>query len=231
MKQLLEELRLYWWKRAYKKIWNVSPYKENLTFSTKTEDDSNRLAAFIYKNIQPGKNKVVLDVGCGNGNLGRRVFGDCDLVVQTDYSFNALRLIKKGETSPNISVLQSEVNNLPFKEDTFDYIFLYSIIHYSGSLENANKWIMSMFRLLNNDGKLYIGDVPILKKLYRELRYRINKIRTLNHIKYFFAEFMQVSFSVDNFLDIGGIAQLKIIPQPEYLKFSKWRVDIIIQKL
>lgn len=230
MNKLLEKARLSWWKRAYKIIWKNSLYKENITFSTKTQEERDSLVSFVSGNILSEGCKAVLDIGCGNGNLGEVVFRNCDMLIQADYSFNALTTARKRGSSPKRCMLQSDAGNLPFKDNTFDYIFMYSLLHNSGSMENARRWISSAIRLLKNEGRIYIGDLPLKKKLYRELRYRIKKVRSLDELKYFFAEFMQISFSIDDFLDFSEVVQLRVIPQPVYLKFHRWRVDIEIQK-
>lgn len=233
MRRILKELRLYWWRRAYNKVWNSLALKDkNIVCPSKNEEDCYRLAEHVSTKLQLQlhKCKIVLDVGCGNGNLGERIFKDSNLLIQTDYCFNALKFIKRSEGSLKKYVLQSRIGNLPFKDSTFDCIFLYSVIHYAGSSENARSWIRLVLRLLKDGGRLYVGDVPIKERLYQELKYRIKKVRSLNDIKYFFAELMQISFLIDDFKDIECVEELKIIPEPSYLKCSKWRVDIEIQK-
>lgn len=230
MSYLLEKSRLWWWKRAYRKIWASSIFKERMTFSTETEDASQKLISFITNNINPESGGIVLDLGCGNGVLGEKVFKNCDLLIQVDYSWDALKSIRNTKGYAKRYILRSDANSLPFKGLIFDYIFAYSLIHYCGCTENAKRWIKSLIALLKDGGRLYIGDVPIRKKLFRELKYKLTNLRTLSKIKYYFAEFIQVSFSLDDFLNIEDIARLRIIPQPWYLRFSTWRIDIEIKK-
>ena len=230
MTQIIEKARLSWWNRAYNKIWNASTYNDSVTFATSDEESTKRLVSFIYNNIKPLKGWVVLDVGCGNGVLGKRIFRDCNILVQTDYSFGAVKLIKDKSNTIKRYMLQSNAGNLPFKEGVLDCIFAYSILHYSGSGENAKRWIRGMLSLLKSEGRLYLGDVPMRKKIYKELMRRATKVRSINHIKYYFAEFMQNSFSANEFLEIEDIAEVRLIPQPKYLRFNSWRIDIEITK-
>lgn len=231
MKKFLEKIKLLWWRRAYKKIWHESTFKNNISFSTETLNDFNLLNKFIYNNLQPNSFEYVLDVGCGNGNLGKEVFKKSKILVQTDFAFEALKLANINHGNLKKIILQADASCSPFKNNKFDCVFLYGVIMCLGSLENAKAWIRNALNLINENGIIYIGDVPIKRMLFRELKRKIKKIRTLSDIKYYIAEFLQVSFSLEDFLDIKEIGQLRVFPQPEYFKFSTWRVDILIKKI
>lgn len=230
MSWLLSKLRLYWWKRSYSKIWSKSIFINRPTFSTDNEDEASELALFLNKNIAPEKDWVVLDMGCGNGKLGEAVFRNCKMLIQADWSFNALTMAQMKSFPPKRYMLQADAGNPPLKYNSFDCIFMYSLLHNSGSIGNARRRISLAISLLKDGGRIYIGDVPLKNKLYREFRRRIKNIRSVEQIKYFFAEFMQISFSLDDFLDFSEAERFKIIPQPAYLKFHRWRMDIEIQK-
>ena len=90
MNKLLEKVRLSWWNRAYNIIWKDSLYKKNITFSTNTQEERDYLVSFLSGNILSKGCKAVLDIGCGNGNLGEEVFKNCEMLIQADYSFSAL---------------------------------------------------------------------------------------------------------------------------------------------
>lgn len=226
----LEKSRVFWWKRAYKKIWDRIFFDGNMTCSTGTAQATEQLVDYIAANIKPQKGTAVLDIGCGNGVLGEKVFKNCGLLLQVDYCPEALKLVNRTNGVIKKYIMQANIADLPFRKNIFDYIFIYSVIHNAGSLENAKSWIKNILPLLKDSGRLYIGDVPIAKKLRKEMSQRLKHIKTLDHIKYFFAEFMQNSFSIDDFLGLEGIKQLNIFPHPEYLKFHRWRVDIEITK-
>src|SRR3989338_3960637 len=157
MMRFLEKIRLYWWKRSYKKIWDASIFKDRITFSAGTKEDADKLIFFLRDCIDRKEVKIILDIGCGNGVLAERVFSECDLLIHTDYSFGALKLIRTNNSLARQYVLQSDVGNLPLREGMFDYIFAYSLLHYSASTENAKKWIKNMLALLKKGGKLYLG--------------------------------------------------------------------------
>lgn len=229
MRHLIENFRLYWWRRAYRKVWSDPLIKNSPTCSTKTEAEAQGLSSFIRGNLDLDKIKTVLDVGCGNGKLGDRIFKEAQALIQTDYCAEALGGIDLA-ANPKKDVIRSEAGKLPFKDNIFDCVFLYSLIHYAGSLRNAKYWIIDMLRLLKRGGVLYIGDVPIRKMLRKRLKQKLFKIRNLDDIKYYFAEFTQYAFSVDDFLGIDGVGQLRVIIHPRYLRFHTWRLDVEIKK-
>lgn len=231
MIRLLEKLRLFWWARAYNIIWSGLCLKDsNIVSSTRNDDDSYRLASFIAGRVPLDRYRTILDIGCGNGRLSERIFKSFDLLVQTDYSSGALKFIENPKSSVRKYIIQSEVMHLPFKGNTFDFILLYSVIHYAGSLSNAKNLISSAINLLKDGGRLYIGDVPIKKKLNKKIWHRLITARSIKDIKYFFAEFMQISFLIDDFINFEGVSELRIISEPDYLKFHESRVDIEIIK-
>lgn len=226
----LEKFRLYWWKRSYRKIWESSLFKARKTFSTETKEECDDLVRFVSGNLKYNNDSVVLDVGCGNGNLGEKVFGNCGLLVQTDFSFGALKTIDTGKGNQKRYIVQSDAGGLPFKEGVFDYIFMYGVILNAGSVKNTRVWLEKAIRLLKQGGRLYLGDVPIKERLYRELLSRFKKIRSFNDLKYFFAEFMQVSYALKDFSHIAEVGHIKVFEQPPQVIFSRWRLDIEIER-
>lgn len=76
------------------------------------------------------KNKkgLILDSGCGSGRNFLNVDG---LIIGTDFSEKMLRLARSRVKKENLNavLIQSDVLNLPFKDNSFDSIFLSSILH------------------------------------------------------------------------------------------------------
>ena len=95
------------------------------------------------------RNKLVLDAGCGEGrfswllgNLGAKK------VVAVDFSNAALSRAKyQSANQSKIIFIKADLNNLPFKENTFDLVISFGVIHH-------NKYPEKLFHKLSKFTKL-----------------------------------------------------------------------------
>lgn len=108
---------------------------------------------------------VVLDLGCGRGDLvyaaamaGHQVYG-------IDYSEAAIGIAKKRleicspEIQKRVTLAAMDAKNLQFPDNTFDYIFALDIV------EHLHQWELviayqNLFRVLKHDGKLIVHTSP-----------------------------------------------------------------------
>jgi ubiquinone/menaquinone biosynthesis C-methylase UbiE len=105
---------------------------------------------------------LLLDVGCGSGafsirlaKLGFQVFG---LDINLKMIKKAFQLAK--ENSLNADFLQADARMLPFKDDTFDYLFCGCILHHIP--KHIPAFIKESRRILKNDGEIFIFEPNIL---------------------------------------------------------------------
>jgi ubiquinone/menaquinone biosynthesis C-methylase UbiE len=144
---------------------NTDSYVGNFSFEwkihNKTQIDSankNTLSknTFIEKtgiDLKHLKNKLVLDVGCGTGrfmevvhNAGAEIIG-IDLSYAVDVAFDNFGLKK------TVHIIQADVFNLPFKENTFDIIYSIGVLHHTVDTEKAFKHLPV---LLKKNGRISI---------------------------------------------------------------------------
>jgi len=105
-----------------------------------------------------GKDKIMLDAGCGAGHwsiagsfLNKNVYG-IDLTPKyLDYA----RALKKGLLRQNLELAEGRIENLPYKDDFFDYVICYSVWMFT----DKNKTLEEFYRVLKPDGRLYIGSI------------------------------------------------------------------------
>lgn len=119
----------------------------------------------IKKKLAVKKNISLLDIGCGCGLLSNFLIKfylkNRLLIYLCDISEVILNLKKKFKK--NINFIPSEFLKYNFKNNKFDRILIYSVIHYSN---NPKNFLKKAFDLLNNKGIILVGDIPNIDKKY-----------------------------------------------------------------
>lgn len=109
----------------------------------------NQLKRAIAISRYINKEDKVLEVGCGDGNILETV--DSKKVIGTDIS---LGMIMQGmKKYKKINFVNSDAENLPFKQNSFDKIIISEVLYY---LEDAEKCIKECSRCLKKNGKVVI---------------------------------------------------------------------------
>ena len=98
------------------------------------------------------KGKTVLDVGCGYGGYSLELAKVAKIVVALD-----LNIVKKLSTTKNIIQVRADATNLPFKDNTFDFVFCSSLIEH---VQNQDKFISELYRLTKPNGFCYLSFPP-----------------------------------------------------------------------
>ena len=98
------------------------------------------------------KGKRILDAGCGKGRFSKILLEMGAEVVGFDISEKLLNETKKIN---NGSFLLGSVTSLPFKEESFDFVFSVEVIEHVPATEVA---IKEMTRVLKRRGKIVVID-------------------------------------------------------------------------
>lgn len=105
-----------------------------------------------FDNIQLDEEKALLDAGCGSGLFlsmasarGAQVFG-------IDAAKGLLEVTRK--RLPQVSLLNEDLEALPFKDETFDVVTAFNSLQYAGSFSNA---LAEARRVTKKNGKLVVG--------------------------------------------------------------------------
>lgn len=112
------------------------------------------------------KGKYVLDVGCGSGRWTKYVCQKAAFVEAIDPSsavFAAAKLLKEQK---NVRITQAEAEAIPFKDETFDFVFSLGVLHHipdtAKALENCvhkvkkgGYFLVYLYYALDNRGFLY----------------------------------------------------------------------------
>jgi 2-polyprenyl-3-methyl-5-hydroxy-6-metoxy-1,4-benzoquinol methylase len=138
-----------------------------------TKNELRRLRESVVKEIEGGDDgAIVLDVGCGNGWVSKKLIPAGKRVISMDISptnpLNAITMLPH----QNHAGLVADGFYIPIKGDSIDYIIAAEILEH---VTDPAKLIQSLVRLLRIDGKL-IMTTPYNEKIEYFLCVHCNKL-------------------------------------------------------
>lgn len=130
------------------------------------------IAEEICKKIRPKDNSVLLDIGCGDATLLKKLASSIPIehtvkllgvlptreeLIKVKENLFADQKIKKND----ISIMGGRAEALNLPDSYCDYIICNSVLHGSGqTLENVNSAIKEFSRISKVGCQLYIGEIP-----------------------------------------------------------------------
>lgn len=117
------------------------------------------MAKWGFSHINPSENADVLDIGCGGGANLSVLLDKCRKGTATgiDYSpvsvKKSAKKNKKAIKTGRCKVIQGDVSNLPFDENTFDVITAFETIYFWPEIANA---FCEVHRILKPNGEFMI---------------------------------------------------------------------------
>lgn len=130
---------------------------------------NNPLRAFVQEYIEikqlrrlsqlPSGIKV-LEIGCGNGwgtKLIKKYFNPSEIYA-IDLDPKMINIAKKSNKDNKIYFSVADATKLPFKDNSFDAIFDFGIIHH---IPDWKKCLIDLRRVLKSGGQLLIEDLSI----------------------------------------------------------------------
>jgi len=120
--------------------------------------------------------KRILEIGCGTGLLLRRLAGDCERYVGTDFSKTALAQVEQNVRErqwSHVELWQRRADDFSSLEaESFDVIVLNSVVQYFPSMEYLVQVLEGARRVVRPGGFIFVGDVrslPLLRLLHASI--------------------------------------------------------------
>ncbi|MFC1525175.1 methyltransferase domain-containing protein [Planctomycetota bacterium] len=146
------------------------------------------------------KGKLVLDAGCGMGRFMEVVNKYGGEVVGVDLSFAVEAAFENMGLNPNYHIIQADIFELPFKPESFDYIFSIGVLHHTSDTQQA---FSQLVPLLKKGGKVaiwvydaYLSKILFLSQQYRRITVHLPKwlLYFLSHIALFYYYLIKIPF-------------------------------------
>ena len=107
----------------------------------------------IVKKSILNKNAVVLDAGCGSGRWSRYISTKVHQIEAIDPSKSIFYAKKNNIDIKNIRFTHASIENIPFENESFDFIFSLGVLHHIPNTEEA---LSELFKKLKNGGSILL---------------------------------------------------------------------------
>jgi ubiquinone/menaquinone biosynthesis C-methylase UbiE len=167
--------------------------EEWLKFSAFTDEEIS-IAGSQYFDIVDNsilnKNTTVLDLGCGSGRWTKFIANKVKLVEAIDPSEAVFSAYQTNIKEPNVRITQASVSNIPFENETFDFVICLGVLHHIPDTQQAltdvvkklkkgGSILLYLYYSLDNRGFLYkllFQVSSILRLLISKLPKKLKKI-------------------------------------------------------
>ncbi len=132
----------------------------------------------LFKEI--GKDKILLDVGCGNGLFTIPLTNIFRHIVGVDISEKMMKRCK--EKRSNLDFVMASSTALPFRNQTFDCVLVLSLLQHLGTKHNVEKTLKEISRTATNQSFMFLAfwDTPnsptsLIKNVLKEEQYKLKQ--------------------------------------------------------
>ena len=122
--------------------WNSDLYNQKHDFVTQYGID-------VIELLNPQFNEIILDLGCGSGELTKQIAEKCNQASGCDYA--ASMIAKARHNFPEITFMQHNAElEFPIEAEKFDAVFSNAALHW---MLNPEKVIQNIYRVLKSGGR------------------------------------------------------------------------------
>lgn len=167
------------------------------------------------------KDKWVLDAGCGMGRFSEVAVKEGANLVAVDLSFAVDMALENIGLARTAHFIQADLFNLPFRENSFDFVYSFGVLHHTPDCEGA---FTAISKLIKTGGKLAIFVYSSYNKgiVYMSEFWRFFTIRLPKKVLYLFSFISIPLYYLYKIPVLGNIAKtFFVIPMwPDW----RWRV-------
>ena len=140
--------------------------------SSKSKSEPNKTASKIIESSKDflENDKYVLDFGCGSGAITNKLAKEVKAIEAIDISSGMLDFAKehaKENSIDNVNYIHTSIFDERFKEETFDAILAFNVLHY---IEDMTSLVERINNLLKPNG-IFISSTVCLKEKRSLIRF------------------------------------------------------------
>jgi|SRR3989344_1913809 len=183
------------------------------SWSAFTDKSYDKIIALFLRNIKPKNKDQIVDMGCGTGEMTKKIHSSGLNVMGFDISQGCITMAKKNY--PEIKFKIQDIENTQLNDNSVDILFYCGILHH---FSNYNLVLKEAYRILKKNGKIFIFEPnlsnPILW-LFRDEKSPISsdKMRTPNE-KFLKIKDLEINLKKEKF----DILKLQCISAISYSK-------------
>ena len=103
------------------------------------------------------RGKVVADVGCGNGRIGRLIVRDCQKYIGLDMSDSLTAFPTYIEGFENVALVRASATDLPLEDESVDVAICWGVMHHT---DRPEKTFDELVRIVKPGGHVLIYVYP-----------------------------------------------------------------------
>ncbi|MCD4832932.1 MAG: class I SAM-dependent methyltransferase [Bacteroidales bacterium] len=185
---------------------------------------------FIRKKLDLNKEDTLIDICSGNGLISHNFSLYVNEIISIDISEKLILEINK-KNIPNIKTKLCDVREINFNNNMFSKAIFYFALQHFTNYEIVNIF-KKIFNWLMPNGKLYIGDIPDIEKIwvyYNNDEREFDFFQSLENMTPIIGSW----FNKDFLLKLSkycGFKNCEIIEQEQYMINSHYRFDLLLTK-
>ncbi len=153
-------------------------YKTSIRYFVKLQEkEFEKWFLKYHKHLKGHKGGLILDVGCGAGQVVNKLAVDGLAAIGIDISLVGIKLSHKARSNTQASFIVASCYKMPFRGNTFDAIGCFDVLEH---LINPELCMDEMIRVTVDDGKIIIASPNLICPVYaNNLKSRLRTMKKL----------------------------------------------------